>query len=130
MIFIDTGAFLARFLEKDQHHSLAKRKWSRLKKIPCVTSNHVIDETLTLLARRAAYPFAAARAKELYASKHLRIECSQPGDEIEALQYFEKFADQLVSFTDCISFAMMKRIGAEAVFSFDKHFALAGFKAF
>jgi predicted nucleic acid-binding protein len=45
----------------------------------------------------------------------------------EALRWLEKFADQKLSFTDCLSFSLMRREGIPAVFGFDHHFALAGY---
>jgi uncharacterized protein len=39
-----------------------------------------------------------------------------------------KYADQRVSFTDCISFVMMKRERVKIAFTFDRHFSLAGFR--
>ena len=129
MIFIDTEAFLARYLSKDQHHRSAVVAWEELgsKRENCVTSNFVLDETFTLLGRRAGYGFAVQRAKNIYASQALTI--CRPGkvDEIKALQFFSKYADQHVSFTDCISFVLMKREKINRVFSFDRHFELAGF---
>ena len=129
MIFIDTGAFLGRYLSRDQHHRSAVTIWESLVSGSenFVTSNFVIDETLTLLGRWAGYGFAIDRAKNIYASRAFTI--CRPGrdDEMKALQFFGKYADQQVSFTDCISFALMKRERIERVFSFDKHFKLAGF---
>ena len=48
--------------------------------------------------------------------------------EKRALGFFEKFADQDVSFTDCVSFALMNQHDIERAFTFDRHFALAGFE--
>ena len=129
MIFIDTGAFLARYLRKDQHHRSGVAVWEELgsKRENCVTSNFVLDETFTLLGRRAGYGFAVQRAKNIYASQALTIYRPDRVDEIKALQFFSKYADQHVSFTDCISFVLMKREKINRVFSFDKHFKLAGF---
>lgn len=45
-----------------------------------------------------------------------------------ALKLFEKFADQAVSFTDCVSFALMREADIQTVFSSDSHFERAGFK--
>ncbi len=129
MIFIDTGAFLARYIQRDQHHLAATAHWLTLKdgSRRCFTSNFVLDETITLLGRRADYHFAAQRARQLYESDALTVLRPLGGDEVVALQLFEKFADQGVSFTDCISFALMAGHGVKTAFTFDRHFALAGF---
>ena len=129
MIFIDTGAFLARYLRNDQHHRSAVVVWEKLasNRENCVTSNFVLDETFTLLGRRAGYPFALQRAKNIYASQVLTICRPDREDEINALQFFGKYADQHLSFTDCISIVLMKREKINRVFSFDRHFEFAGF---
>ena len=41
----------------------------------------------------------------------------------EAWQYFQRHEDKGYSFTDCISFVVMKTLGIEMAFAFDKHFA-------
>ncbi len=130
MIYLDTGAFLARYLARDQHHKKAVAAWSEIGRggLRCFTSNFVLDETLTLLGRRAGYRFAAQRARLLYSSRVLTV--LRPGreDELEAVEDFEKFADQKVSFTDCISWILMRRNKLRRAFSFDEHFRMAGFE--
>lgn len=130
MIFVDTGAFLARYLRRDDHHRRATRSWKTLvrRDWKCYTSNFVLDETFTLLARRSSYSFAAARARTLYASRTLQILRPTPEDEHEAVRLFEKYADQEVSFTDCVSFALMTRQRIGRAFAFDRHFKSAGFE--
>ncbi len=127
--FIDTGAFLARHLSHDQYHQSAVAVWEELgsRKENCFTSNFVIDEMLTLLARRAGYDFAVQRAKNIYASQTLHILRPDKKDELNAVKHFSTYADQNISFTDCISFVLMKREKINRVFSFDRHFAMAGF---
>jgi predicted nucleic acid-binding protein len=49
-------------------------------------------------------------------------------DELEALTAFERYAGQEVSFTDCVSFVLMRKHGSRKAFSYDRHFALAGFE--
>jgi predicted nucleic acid-binding protein len=129
VIFIDTGAFLARYLRKDQHHYSAIAVWEKLgsNRENCITSNFVLDETFTLLGRWAGHGFAVQRAKNIYASQAFTICRPNKEDEIKALQFFSKYADPHVSFTDCISFVLMKRERINRVFSFDRHFQLAGF---
>ena len=130
MTFIDTGAFLARYLPADQHHKAATALWNkiRLTHERCVTSNFVLDETFTLLARRANYAFAAEKARIIYASSALDILRPDSLTEHSALNFFEKFADQEISFTDCVSFALMREAKIQTAFAFDAHFERAGFK--
>lgn len=130
MIYIDTGAFLARYLKTDQFHSAATDFWEKISKDQerCFTSNHVLDETLTLLGRRGGYFFAAQRAQNFYASKVLTILRPTEQDEILAIELFEKHAHVKVSFTDCISFVLMRKNAIKRAFSFDEHFEQAGFK--
>jgi hypothetical protein len=132
MVFIDTGAFLARYVARDQHHEKAKAYWRELGTLGAsgFTSNLVLAEFFTLLARRTDYEFAARRARAVYASEHLTILRPAEEDEHQALSYFEKYADQEVSFTDCVSFALMRRRKIKRVFGFDAHFEHAGFRRF
>ncbi len=130
MIFIDTGAFLAKFLSKDQYHSIAWETWKFLEnqKTKIFTSNYILDELATLLGRRACYHFAAERLNSIYTSVSINIWRPEKDDELHALKWFTKYADQKVTFTDCLSFTMMSNAKIQKVFSFDKHFDLAGFE--
>jgi predicted nucleic acid-binding protein len=51
-----------------------------------------------------------------------------PDDEGRAVELLEKFADQKLSFTDAVSFALMRRHRLARAFTFDRHFARAGFE--
>ena len=130
MIFIDTGAFLARFVLRDQHHKKSLQGWKKIEAAgkQCVTSNFVLNETFTLMARRTDYAFAAARARQIFSSEILTILRSSEEEERMALDFFEKYADQQVSFTDCVSFVLMRKKNIEIAFSFDTHFERAGFR--
>ena len=129
MIFIDTGAFLARYIERDQYHDAATDHWQVLQndRRQCFTSNFVLDETITLLARRPTYEFAAERARNLFESTSLSILRPDENDELAALELFQKYADQSISFTDCVSFVLMGKQKLGCAFTFDRHFKIAGF---
>ena len=129
MIFVDTGAFIARHVVKDQYHRDALPIWSRIQreKIRCFTSNFVVEETVTLLARRAGYAFADRVARILYGSKDLEILRSDRQTELSALEFFRKYADQEVGFVDCVSFVLMHAHRLTQVFCFDRHFDIPGF---
>ncbi len=108
MIFIDTGAFISRYITRDQHHKSSVRFWNQIKDSGerLFTSNFVLDETFTLLGRRAGYSFAAKRAKKIYASNRFTILRPAESEEQKAISVFEKYADQEISFTDCVSFVL------------------------
>lgn len=129
MIFIDSGAFLAKYLKRDQHHPEAMAAWDGIQsnQALCATSNFVIDEVATLLARRAGADFAAKRIETIYDSPSFEILRPDMLDERKALGFLAKFSDQNVSFTDCVSFTLMRKRGIKTAFTFDGHFHLAGF---
>ena len=130
MTFVDTGAFVARYIRQDSQHRRARRAWAELdrSRTGCFTSSFVLDETFTLLGRtidlcvrRGPGPGPAG----LGSPDHLRPDAD---DETAAVELFAKFADQQVSFTDCVSFVLMRRHRLERAFTFDRHFADAGFE--
>jgi hypothetical protein len=132
VIYIDTGAFLARHLSKDQYHPQAIVFWEAIQKRneACVTSNFILDETFTLMGRRAGYNFAAQRARNIYASESLQILRPTSKEELKAIDLFEKYSDHRLSFTDCISFVLMQTKKIKRVFTFDHHFQFLGFQIF
>ncbi len=130
MIFVDTGAFLGRYLPADQHHAQALQGWRRvqMERIPFITSNLVLSETLTLLGRFAGYRFAAETGRLIYASPAGASVRAEKDDERQAVELLEKYADQKISFCDCVSFVLMRKRGVREVFGFDRHFETAGFR--
>jgi predicted nucleic acid-binding protein len=127
-VFVDTGAFLARELTNDQHHAAAARAWADLEKPGrrLISSEHVFDETLTLLARRTTHAWAAQWGRDALDSGIEWLQAER-ADWQSALRLMAKLADQGVTFTDCLSFVLMKHRGLRQVFGFDRHFAAAGF---
>jgi predicted nucleic acid-binding protein len=131
LIFVDTGALLARHVKTDQHHRKALSVWSDLGggHLPRLfTSNLVLSESLTLISRRAGQLFAAEVGHSLFTSSRLEILRPTAADELNALVIFRKFADQNVSFADCVSFVLMRSHRIARAFTFDRHFRLAGFE--
>jgi len=127
-VFVDTGAFVAREIAGDQFHAVARKAWAegQGRSVRLVSSEHVFDESATLIARRTNYAFAAQWGRDALESG---IEWLQtgPDDLGKALGLMRKFADQGVSFTDCLSAVLMKRSGLKRVFGFDRHFEAMGF---
>ena len=132
MIFVDTGAFLARYLKRDQFFEKAQNQWASIRKeaIPLVTTNLVLVETATLLARRAPPDIAVARIRSIYQSRSFVIHSSASEDEMAGLDMMAHYRGQDISLTDGISFAVMRKLGITRAFTFDHHFLIAGFELF
>lgn len=132
MIFVDTSAFLAIVTEKDNNHIAAKTFLEeirngkvRVKKI--ITSDFIIDETLTRIRYSVGHKEAVKWGKDIFASRVVeKIEVGKKIFEL-AWEIFETYEDKKLSFTDCTSFALMKNKDIEKVFSFDKDFENMGF---
>jgi predicted nucleic acid-binding protein len=129
MIFVDTGAWIARFSRRDQFHKQAKRLWAQAQSTgeQIVTSDAVFFETIALLARKIAPNAAAEAGSFLLGWQRLLILPSTAADEEAALDLLEKFADQKIGFVDSLSFALMRRKRIQTAFTFDRHFESAGF---
>jgi hypothetical protein len=128
-LFVDTGAFVAKEIAGDQFHAVARKGWNEVERrgFRLVSSEHVLDESVTLIARRSNYAFAAEWGQDAMESG---IEWLRTGEDdwSKALTLMRKFADQGVSFTDCLSAVLMKRAGLKRVFGFDRHFESMGFR--
>ena len=128
-LFVDTGAFLAKEIASDQHHEAANTFWQKIARDRprLYSSEHVLDETATLLARRTSYAWAAQWGHDVL-SAGIEWLPSESQDLLDAFGLMKKFADQAVSFTDSLSFVLMKKAGLRDVFGFDGHFSAAGFR--
>lgn len=131
MIFVDSGAFIAREIEKDAHHAAASAAWDRLerKPIPLLTSTLVVSEVLTYLRRHTRGRTAEGLAEAMLSSEILTILRPTADDDAHALRLFKKYRDQpTVSWADCVSFVLMTRRRIRRAFAFDgDFFDLAGF---
>lgn len=128
-LFIDTGAFYARYVARDEHHETAKALWQKIQKdrVGCVTTNFVVSEMISLMVYRFGNEKALQVARELYGSQALRIVPVVLDLELQALEWIERFQDQSFSMTDAVSFSFMKGNKLETAFTFDHHFEVAGF---
>jgi predicted nucleic acid-binding protein len=132
LIFIDTGAFLARYIQADQFHKKASALWTKIEKkeIKCFTSNFILDELATLLFRRTGADFAESRMMNIYASTRIEILRPTKDEELTAITLMKKYSEHEISYTDCTSFCLMKKNKLNIAFTFDEHFSYAGFQFF
>jgi predicted nucleic acid-binding protein len=122
-VFVDTSAFCALTIPKDQHNHKAKAIYKQIHKDKAIicTSDYVLDETYTLLKMRGSHPTAV---KFLNQMDKCNITILRVTEDIEesAKAIFIKIDDKRLSYTDCTSFALINHTGIDSVFAFDEHF--------
>ncbi len=129
-IFIDTSAFIALEDRSDARHARAKRFWETLVSSDrLVTSNYVVDETLTRLRYTVGPEAALAFAEAVLKSRLIAVRYVDREWEAAALALMRKFRDQRLSFTDCTSLAFMRAERFDAIFAFDDDFPRCGPRA-
>ncbi|HOV80715.1 MAG TPA: PIN domain-containing protein [Bacillota bacterium] len=123
-VFIDTGAWYAMKDSRDPHHQEVINFFAGMQgQVLCFTSDYVADEAITLARYRLKnHRVASDLALELFAEKAAKMIFISPRHHARALEIFNTFSDQLFSYTDCTSFALMETMGIEEALAFDSHF--------
>lgn len=93
-----------------------------------VTTDYVIDETLTLIRLRLGIDIAEKWWEQITGSPRVKVEWIHAERAEKALGWFFKWRDKAFSFTDCTSFTVMKEIRLKKALTGDKHFTIAGFE--
>jgi len=124
-VFVDTSAWYALADRKDPDHAAAAqclREWAgRL-----VTSNFVLDESVTLIRYRLGVVAARTFGETLLAGTAARMIWITRRDERRAWEIFRRFRDKTFSYTDCTSFAAMERLKLKTAVAIDDDFRAFG----
>lgn len=130
MIFVDAGAFIARFMRDDQHHRDSLAAWTNIQTRPqrLITTDAVFIETLNFISQRWPGGSTADVASGILNVPGIQMMKVSDADIRAAIGIIAKFGDQEFSFTDCLSFAVMRRLKLRKAFTFDHHFGVAGFE--
>ncbi len=128
-IFVDTGAWVALADEDDTHHKDAASLFPSLLKTHkgLITSNLVVAESYILMLKGLGHSAAINFLDRINSSPRIIRIYSTPDIESEAEEILRKYQDQDFSYTDAVSFAIMKMQKVKKAFSFDKHFQTMGF---
>ena len=128
-IFVDTSAWVALADRDDNHHKSAASVYPSLLKTykKLITSNLIVAETYILILKELGHHAALIFLEKLKASPRILKIYSNEQMETEAGEILAKYSDQDFSYTDAVSFVIMKRQEIKKVFCFDKHFVTAGF---
>ena len=128
--FVDSGAWIALALSRDPLHPQAREHWEILQSAGARlhTSLPVVIETFTFLERNANRDVALAWKNSIYKPGTVRILSCELRDLEQSWEYFRRKDLHKLSAVDATSFTIMKRARIRLAFTFDHHFAVAGFR--
>lgn len=129
-VLVDSGVWIALVRSADRHHAEADGLFRRAvrDRIPLVTTNLIIAEVHRFLLFHIGIRPAALLLDRIDASERVSIECATAAHHAAARRWLTKLSDQVITYTDAISFAVMESARCTAVMSFDHDFVTAGFR--
>lgn len=128
-LFVATSGWMAMADAADARHEAASRArdaWLR-RGVILVSTDFVLDETLTLIRVRLGLDAAARWWDQVEPSRRLRWEPIGKDRLERARRWFFRWSDQRFSFTDCTSFVVMRELALKSALTTDAHFRHAGF---
>ena len=129
-IFADTSAWIALLVPKDSLHSKARRIFENVleRQTLVVTSNYIIDETVTWLRYRDSHTSAVGFRNiimEACNANRLHLEWITQSIEGKAWELFAERADLRLSLTDCTNAVICTDLKL-AIWTYDSDFTALG----
>lgn len=129
-LFVDTAGWVACADSADPAHArcCAARDTALEAGQTLVTTDLVVDETLTLIRFRLGLGAAGAWWQQVDQSPRLRWERVGSDRFEKARHLFFQYRDKDFSFTDCTSFVVMRELRLTHAITTDRHFRQMGFQ--
>ncbi|HHB91427.1 MAG TPA: PIN domain-containing protein [Anaerolineae bacterium] len=130
-MIIDTSALYAVVDRRDPNHVLAASFLRRFgQRGVFLLSNHVFDETMTLVKARLGVSIALQLGIRLRNSRHIEMVIFGQREEMATWHLFSRYTDKGWSYTDCASLALAYQLDVHQAFAFDHHFRQMGLQVF
>jgi predicted nucleic acid-binding protein len=129
-VFVDSGAWIALVRATDQHHAEADRMFRRATsaRVTLLTTNLIIAEVHRFILFHVGIRAGALLLDRIDASPLLTTVFVTAEHHAAARRWLEKLADQVITYTDAVSFAVMEATRCDDAMSFDRDFVTAGFR--
>ena len=127
-VLIDTGIFIAFHNTKDINHDRAVelvREIVNGKHGAAFTTDYIFDEAVTTaLVRTGKHEIAVELGNQILGVKVKFVNMIQVDltSFSNAWKLFSKYSNKKLSFTDCVSIAVIENYGLNKIVSFDKDF--------
>lgn len=89
-------------------------------------SNHVFDETVTVVKARLGMRIALQLGLRLRNGRFVEMVVFAPAQEQETWRIFSQYSDKDRSYTDCACLVLAREHELHQSFTFDHHFAQMG----
>ena len=128
-LFVDTAGWMACADAADPAHGPARAARDAALEAGrfLVTTDYVVDETLTLIRVRLSLAAAEAWWAQVEGSPRVRHQAIDALRAEKARSLMFRHHDKDYSFTDCTSFVVMKELRLKDALTTDRHFRQAGF---
>jgi predicted nucleic acid-binding protein len=128
-LFVDTAGWMACADAGDPAHDPARAARDSALEAGrfLLTTDYVVDETLTLIRMRLGLPAAEAWWDQVEGSLRVRHEAIDALRAEKARAVMFRHRDKDYSFTDCTSFVVMRELRLKDVLTTDRHFRQMGF---
>lgn len=122
--FVDTGAWVAFYNDRDQWHQVLRRIFQELaqRKALLITSEEILLETMTLLRTRVGYSVAKVQEIIDRIRTTSTVILTKRSDNLKAQKIMLGRPDLTLSGVDCHSFAVMERLGIQKAVSVDEDY--------
>lgn len=129
-LFVDTAGWMACADASDPSHARcsAARDKALESGQTLITTDFIVDETLTLLRLRLGLTAAEKWWHQIDRSSRLRWERIDSDRFEKARQLFFEYRDKDFSFTDCTSCVTMRELRLTHALTTDRHFTQMGFQ--
>lgn len=127
-IFVDTSALYALLDRDDAQHPAARSAFGHLlDREELLTHSYVIVEAIALVQRRLGSDAVRALAEDLLPALTTTVWVDETA-HAAALSALISALPSDVSLVDRVSFHVMRELGIDRAFAFDRDFAAAGFR--
>lgn len=129
-LFVDSSAWIALASTRDRRHGEADEAMREAlrARTRLVTTNLVLAEVQRWLLFRAGPLPARAALARVEESPAVEIAFATREHHMTALEWLNRLSDQRLSYTDAVSFAVMRAERCDTALTFDRDFTVAGFR--
>lgn len=120
MIFIDASFYLSLLNPNDSNHEKAVKIGKKHKNEEYVTTQMVLGEVLTVGSQRFNKALTVKFVEEILKSR-TRVVLEKSNLIKQAFILYKKIRSKNVSWVDCYSLTVMRKLGIKTVITFDNH---------